>query len=127
MLPSISQLVRETIYPELQDHPHVKQYPPVKGMAKPLVFFDHDHPEDGADDDESKSKSNAFEVAMIVGFVGYMLRQGYAEGQITVITPYVGQLLKLRCLCVCVFVLVCCVCVCVLVCCVCVCVLLYSF
>jgi hypothetical protein len=96
MLPAISQLVRETIYPELQDHPYVRQYPPVKGMAMPVVFYDHDHPEDGADDDESRSKSNVYEVKMIVGFVGYMLRQGYAPGQITVITPYVGQLLKLR-------------------------------
>lgn len=96
MLPSISDLVRSTIYPELKDHPQVTKYPPVRGMARPLFFFDHDHPEDGADDDESKSKSNAYEVAMVVGFASYMLRQGYAPGQITIITPYVGQLLKLR-------------------------------
>jgi superfamily I DNA and/or RNA helicase len=96
MLPAISQLVRETVYPELQDHPLVHKYPPVKGMVKPVVFFDHDHPEDGSNDDESKSKSNEFESRMIVGFVAYMLRQGYAAGQITVVTPYVGQLLKLR-------------------------------
>jgi superfamily I DNA and/or RNA helicase len=96
MLPAISELVSRTIYPELQNHELVKKYPPVRGMAQPLVFFDHDHPEDHATDDESRSKSNEFEVKMIVGFVGYMLCQGYAPGEITVITPYVGQLLKLR-------------------------------
>jgi hypothetical protein len=100
MLPAICELVRTAVYadldPELEDHELVKNYPPVKGMAQPLVFFDHDDREDGAKDDESRSKSNEFEVQMIVGFVGYMLHQGYAPGEITVITPYVGQLLKLR-------------------------------
>ncbi len=99
MHPDISQLVRATVYPELKNHPLVANYPPVKGMGKSLVFFDHDHCESDADDDESKSKSNSWEVEMIFGFVGYMLRQGYQPGQITVITPYVGQLLKLRCAC----------------------------
>jgi hypothetical protein len=41
----------------------VGAYPPVRGMAKPLFFLDHNHPEDGASlDEESKSKSNLFEV-----------------------------------------------------------------
>jgi superfamily I DNA and/or RNA helicase len=98
MLPAISQLVRETVYPGLRDHPLVEDYPPVKGMDKPLVFFDHNEGEDnGTWGDESRSKSNTFEVNMVVGLVGYLLRQGYGPGEVTIITPYLGQLLKLRC------------------------------
>jgi hypothetical protein len=33
-------------------------------MAADLFFLDHNHPEDGSDDDESKSKSNVFEVSV---------------------------------------------------------------
>ena len=65
MRPCIANLIRNTIYPELQDHPSVLTYPDVRGMAKPLFFFDHDHKEDGAGDDDSMSKSNQFEVDMV--------------------------------------------------------------
>jgi hypothetical protein len=38
------------IYPALKDHECVLHYPPVKSMARPLFFLDHDHQEGGADE-----------------------------------------------------------------------------
>ncbi|CAI5537654.1 unnamed protein product [Closterium sp. Naga37s-1] len=97
MRPEIADLVRYTIYPDLRDHPFVQGYPDVRGMAVNLHFWDHDSPESGRDDpDGGKSKSNAGEAAMVVALATYLLQQGYAGGEITILTPYVGQLLKLR-------------------------------
>ena len=96
MSPCISNLIH-SLYPALQNHPDVTTYPEVRGMADRLFFFDHDHPEAGQDEgDDSKSKSNDFEVKMIAEFCRYLLHQGYGDKQITVITPYVGQLLKMK-------------------------------
>ena len=51
---------RTTLYPKLEDNEIVKSYPDVKGMSKNVVFFTHDHGEDGGQ--ESVSKVNSFEV-----------------------------------------------------------------
>jgi hypothetical protein len=50
-----------TLYPGLQDHDLVTVYPSVKGMAKDVFFFTHNHRERGGEDD-SASKYNVFEV-----------------------------------------------------------------
>jgi superfamily I DNA and/or RNA helicase len=39
---------------------------------------------------------NKFEVGMAVSTVKYLLQQGYAPGQLVVLTPYLGQLLELH-------------------------------
>ncbi|GJP50064.1 hypothetical protein CLOM_g9208 [Closterium sp. NIES-68] len=97
MRPEIADLIRSTIYPDLRDHPFVEGYPDVRGMASNLHFWDHESPESGGDDlSEGKSKSNVGEAALVVGLATYLLQQGYAGGEITILTPYVGQLLKLR-------------------------------
>ncbi|CAI5945837.1 unnamed protein product [Closterium sp. NIES-65] len=97
MRPEIADLIRYTIYPDLQDHPFVQGYPDVRGMAANLHFWDHNFPETGGDDlREGKSKSNAGEAAMVVALATYLLQQGYTGGEVTILTPYVGQLLKLR-------------------------------
>ncbi|CAI5485130.1 unnamed protein product [Closterium sp. Yama58-4] len=97
MRPEIADLIRSTIYPKLTDHPSVQRFPDVRGMATNLHFWDHDSPEKGCDNlNESKSKTNEGEVDMVVRLATYLLQQGYAGGEITILTPYVGQLLKLR-------------------------------
>ncbi|CAI6009223.1 unnamed protein product [Closterium sp. NIES-65] len=97
MRPEIADLIRYTIYHRLTDHLFVHGYPDVQGMAVNLHFWDHGSPESGRDDlGGGKSKSNAGEAAMVVGLVTYLLQQGYTGGDITILTPYVGQLLKLR-------------------------------
>lgn len=106
---------RSTIlYPKLEDNEIVKHYPDVKGISKNVVFFTHDHKEDGGQ--ESVSKVNSFEVHLswfwictyskftspqvnlIVDLVMYLLRQGEYndQGDIAVLCAYLGQLQKVR-------------------------------
>lgn len=74
----------------MQDHERVTQYPPVRGTSHNVYFWDHDHPEGGNDD--SKSKTNPCEAEMAAGLAYYLVQQGYPAGQVTILTPYVGQL-----------------------------------
>ncbi|EEP82922.1 predicted protein [Uncinocarpus reesii 1704] len=99
MHPSIAELVRSTIYPRLQDHPSVHEYPGVPGMRDRLFWLNHQHLEDSPDRSQttSFSKTNLFEVEMVNGLVSHLVRQGtYKREGIAVITPYLGQLQKLR-------------------------------
>ncbi|KAJ7593987.1 hypothetical protein C8J56DRAFT_1043774 [Mycena floridula] len=47
MRPVISDLIRKTLYPGLQDHPLVTEYPDVRGFTKNMFFISHDHREGG--------------------------------------------------------------------------------
>eukprot|EP00898_Chlorokybus_atmophyticus_P005655 jgi/Chlat1/6090/Chrsp40S05670 len=98
MRPQIADLIRQTIYPHLKDDSSVAAYPRVRGVAHDVFFFDHDNPESGEGDQnvDSKSKVNVFEARMVCELAKYLLKQGYDAGSITIITPYVGQLLELR-------------------------------
>eukprot|EP00961_Rhodomonas_salina_P036444 489781-Rhodomonas_salina.1 len=99
MRPEIADLIR-TLYPELQDHATVSDHPNLRGFGDNLVFMDHGEAEDGANAADqvftANSKSNSFEVSMVVRSVRYLLQQGYDPSQLVVLTPYVGQLMKLR-------------------------------
>ncbi|KAI6157793.1 hypothetical protein BKA82DRAFT_4061548 [Pisolithus tinctorius] len=97
MRPSISSLIRNTLYPGLQDHDLVLKYPDVRGMAKNLYFVTHSHRENGGGDDTA-SKYNVYEVEMIRDLVLYLLRQGCysGDGDIVVLCAYLGQLARLR-------------------------------
>ena len=99
MHPSISELVRSTLYPRLQDHASVSTYPEVNGMRKRLFWLDHDEPEDSSSSTPSQSfsKTNAWEVEMVAALVSHLVSQGvYQNEDIAVITPYLGQLQKLK-------------------------------
>ncbi|KAF2463801.1 P-loop containing nucleoside triphosphate hydrolase protein [Lindgomyces ingoldianus] len=99
MHPSISNLIRRTIYPHLENADNVSIYPEVIGMLKRLYWLDHNHLEAGAETNElvATSKSNDFEVDMCTELVGHLLKQGeYQSGEIAVITPYLGQLFKIK-------------------------------
>lgn len=74
----------------MQDHPQVLSYRAVRGMAHNIFFWDHEHPEGGNDD--SMSKINLVEAQMAARLAMYMVQQGYAAGEVTILTPYVGQL-----------------------------------
>ena len=93
MRPCISALIREQTYPSLRDHKSVHQYPGVKGVTGNLFFIDHNYPEEGADDPDATTKSNKQEASYCVEIVRYLLLQGYKHHQITILTPYVGQIL----------------------------------
>lgn len=98
MHPAISKLVRSTLYPNLQDFPSVEGYPTVKGMRRRLFWLDHDNKEDGKNEHlHSTSQTNTFEVNMVAALVRHLQRQGeYSSQDIAVLTPYLGQLRKLR-------------------------------
>lgn len=93
MRPQISLMLRE-IYPNLHDDESVLNYPNVKGVAENMFFLDHAHPEDHHD--ELLSKGNNHEASLTAALCQYMLQQGYQPAQITVLTPYSGQLMKLK-------------------------------
>ena len=99
MHPSISQLIRSTLYPQLEDHESVSRYPEVEGMRNRLYWLHHVEPEDRADPASatSLSKSNRFEVEMVAGLVTHLIRQGtYSSEDIAVLTPYLGQLRHIK-------------------------------
>ncbi|TGO63802.1 hypothetical protein BELL_1063g00010 [Botrytis elliptica] len=98
MHPSISELVRVPLYPDLQDHPLVSEYPQVDGMRDRLYWLDHQEREDTRPANAvSLSRTNTFEVDMIAALVSHLVRQGtYGCGDIAVITPYLGQLQKIK-------------------------------
>ena len=47
MHPSISTLIRNTLYADLEDSPEVAKYPEVSGMRSRLFWLDHSQSEDG--------------------------------------------------------------------------------
>lgn len=98
MRPEISTLIRETIYPRLIDHETTRNLPDVVDMRKNVFWLDHDNTEEGGKADvHQKSHSNNWEVDMTHAFVGHIVRQGvYKSSDISVLTPYTGQLQKLR-------------------------------
>ncbi|KAJ5182661.1 hypothetical protein N7492_000277 [Penicillium capsulatum] len=99
MSPSISRLIHDTLYPRLQDAPSVLEYPEVAGMQKRLFWLDHRYPEGGAmsQDPMTTSHWNDHEIEMTVALASHLARQGvYQEGDIAVLTPYLGQLHRLR-------------------------------
>ncbi|CAM9306840.1 unnamed protein product [Pylaiella littoralis] len=96
MRPDIADLIRPAVYPNLRDAPHVLGYPSVKGMRRNLFFWDHAVPEDESGGVAS-SKTNRHEAKLIAGLVAYLLKQGYTgQRDITVLTPYLGQLFVLK-------------------------------
>ena len=95
MRPEISKVVSIHIYNGiLQDHKDTLQYENVKGMKYNMFFVDHCQPEDPNPD--LKSPSNKHEAAFLTALCYYLLQQGYQPQQITVITPYVGQMFEIR-------------------------------
>ncbi|KAI4197444.1 MAG: hypothetical protein LQ348_002163 [Seirophora lacunosa] len=99
MHPSIAELIRSTLYPKLQDHRLVSTHPEVDGMRKRLFWLDHNEKEDASPSNlaQSFSKTNAWEVEMTAALVSHLIRQGiYRNEDIAVLTPYLGQLQKLK-------------------------------
>ncbi|KAK1147007.1 hypothetical protein N8T08_002335 [Aspergillus melleus] len=99
MHPSISQLIRDTLYPRLQDASSVSTYPEVAGVRKRLFWLDHRVPEGHASSEEAVATShwNDHEIQLTIALVNHLLRQGtYQSGDIAVLTPYLGQLHRMR-------------------------------
>ncbi|GJJ72575.1 hypothetical protein EMPS_04933 [Entomortierella parvispora] len=98
MRPCISNLIRKPLYPDLEDGQNTHHYPPVSGMSQDLYFMHHAHPEDAKDDAFGmQSYSSTFEANMAAQLAVYLIKNGYDRpGDIAILTPYLGQLSKLR-------------------------------
>jgi hypothetical protein len=98
MRPEISKLIRTTVYPSLVDHARTLALDDVVGLRKNLFWLHHEHTEDQEKDtDLKRSKSNIWEVDFVQALVRHIVRQGiYKSSDIAVLTPYTGQLQKLR-------------------------------
>ncbi|KAJ5839597.1 uncharacterized protein N7525_004785 [Penicillium rubens] len=72
--------------------------PNVVGMRENVFWLDHRRDEDTSEDDiRVKSHSNRWEVDMATALVRHLVRQGeYSSNDIAFLTPYTGQLRKLR-------------------------------
>ncbi|KAF2088004.1 P-loop containing nucleoside triphosphate hydrolase protein [Saccharata proteae CBS 121410] len=98
MRPEISNLIRQTMYPNLIDYSTVETLPNVVGMRQNVFWLDHKYyEEEGDKEHQQTSHSNLWEVSMVQGLVRHIVRQGvYSSDDIAVLTPYTGQLRKLR-------------------------------
>jgi hypothetical protein len=102
MRPEISSLIRHLTYPDLVDAASTKGRPHLRGIRDDIVFIDHDHPEDETsiadqrDMNSTSSKQNSYEVEMVLKILRYLGQQGYGTEKVVILTPYLGQLHKLR-------------------------------
>ena len=91
MQPQISRMIKFT-YPNLIDHASVSQYPNVKGLLKNVLFLDHFEHESST----NGAFSNQFEVEICVQIMRLFLLNGYKTEQLVILTPYLGQLMKIQ-------------------------------
>ena len=94
MRPQIAGLVCPFVYDQLENHDIVKEYENIKSFDKNMYFFQHNKPE--KEDEYLLSHSNEYEADFIVALCQHLLKQGYKPSQITILTTYTGQLLKIR-------------------------------
>ncbi|KAF5601548.1 NFX1-type zinc finger-containing protein [Fusarium subglutinans] len=93
MRPEISQLINSS-YPELQDHPSVRDFPNVVGMRRNVFWLDHKKFEGGL---RGTSYTTEWEVKMVTRIVRHLVRQGeYKPRDLALLTPYNGQLRQLN-------------------------------
>ena len=103
MRPEISSYVRRLTYPALVDAPGTLNRPNLRGVKDNIVFITHSHPEDENDKlanirevGSKSSKQNKFEVNMILKILRYLAQNGYGTDNIVILTPYLGQLHRIR-------------------------------
>ncbi|PRP78349.1 hypothetical protein PROFUN_11389 [Planoprotostelium fungivorum] len=94
MRSEIAQLMRVTLYPQLEDGDNVKGYPHVRGMSHDVWFYNHNWREDEGGD--KSSHSNTMEAEELLSTLQGLLDRGYRPHQLAILTPYTGQVLKLR-------------------------------
>ncbi|KAI8798619.1 NFX1-type zinc finger-containing protein 1 [Biomphalaria glabrata] len=98
MRPEISRLLKvPELYPELEDHEIVKHYPNIRGVNGNIRFIQHYQVDQR--EAETKTFSNYFEAQFLVGLSEYLIKQGYTSKQITILSPYAGQVHLIKTLC----------------------------
>lgn len=96
MRPEIASLICPAIYNKLRNVDEVKNYEHIGGVGKDLFFIDHAFPEKPNPDGDVRSHVNIHEANYMVALCRYLLKQGYKQTQITLLTMYRGQLLEIK-------------------------------
>ncbi|KAF9238217.1 P-loop containing nucleoside triphosphate hydrolase protein [Melanogaster broomeanus] len=96
MRPEISAFIRALTYPELIDHPNTLNRPDIRGIQSNVIFVNHNHPEDEETRSLIAEMQNTYEAEMVLKIIRYLKQQGYKSDNIVILTPYLGQLHKLR-------------------------------
>jgi hypothetical protein len=97
MRTEIASFARLITYPKLEDDSNCSGRPHVKGLFKDVVFIDHKFPQAARDQmSEMQSHTNPQEAQCVINIVQYLLKQSITPKQITILTPYLGQVLALR-------------------------------
>ncbi|XP_047991491.1 NFX1-type zinc finger-containing protein 1-like [Leguminivora glycinivorella] len=94
MRPEIAALISPHIYPDLENHRSVENFPPVRGVTHNLFFFSHDYMEQ--QEDESSSRTNTMEADFTLRLANYLMQQGYEPDEVTILAAYSGQMFYLR-------------------------------
>ena len=89
MRPDISSVMR-LIYPMLVDNYVVGEYEHIRGVAVNMYFLTHECYEDPLAED-STSRSNTHEAYFVIELALYLIKQGYRQDDITILTFYNGQ------------------------------------
>ena len=94
MRPEIARLVHPHIYSTLYNHVSVQQYEEIKGVVKNMFFISHKYFEE--ENNDLSSPFNKHEAEFTAALCKYLLQQGYNGRNITILTPYIGQMIELR-------------------------------
>ena len=79
----------------IQNHESTKERDDIQGISQNVILFNHAHHEE--EDANIQSKYNMFEAKMIVEMTIYLLKQKiYKPSDITILTLYRGQELKIK-------------------------------
>ncbi|KAK6976420.1 NFX1-type zinc finger-containing protein 1 [Biomphalaria glabrata] len=91
MRPEISTLLKiPDLYLDLCDHEVVKTYPHILKIKGDIAFIQHYAPDEQEND--TKTFKNSYEAELLIGLCEYLLQQGYTSKQITILSPYAGQI-----------------------------------
>lgn len=95
MKPCIAELlVQDQLYNELRSYKNVYEYEDILGVKSSVYFLDHSYPE--SESSSSTSSSNEQEAQMIISLTKYLCKQGYSEGDITILAAYSAQILLIE-------------------------------
>lgn len=98
MHPEIADLARLSLYPFLNDADTVVNQGSPDGFNYPIYFWSHSHEEEDMNESVGRNRShvNNHEVDLITGLTRYTIKQGYSPSNIAILTPYLGQLKRIR-------------------------------
>ncbi|KAK2142651.1 hypothetical protein LSH36_929g00077, partial [Paralvinella palmiformis] len=91
---NISKLLQFVYKQNLRDHPSLHHWSPIRGLTTNLFFVEHNQQE--TENKDLKSKVNKHEANYLIALSRYLVLQGYIQKQITILTPYTGQLARIR-------------------------------